>query len=79
MAERGSWLTGPDQFMACIATVLLDKHRRRTIDYKEIPQLISVLSLLGFTPKDRAKLKVPESNTPNEHISELRRVSAARN
>lgn len=51
--------------MAHIAIVLLDKHRRRAIDYREIPQLISVLSLLGFTPKDRAKMKIekPVSKT----------------
>lgn len=61
IARYGTWLTSPDQFMLAIAVVLLDKHRRRAIDYKEIPHLISVLSLLGFNPRDRAKMNVPAS------------------
>lgn len=60
VALYGTWLTSPDQFMLAIAVVLLDKHRRSDIDYKEVPHLVSALSLLGFNPRDRAKINVPE-------------------
>ena len=57
---RGTWLTGPDRYMCEVAVVLMDKHTRRAIDYKEIPHLIGVLSKLGFTPADRAKMNIKE-------------------
>lgn len=56
--ERGTWLVGPDRYMTEIAVVLMDKHRRNAIDYKEIPHLLAVLSKLGFTPVDRVKMRI---------------------
>lgn len=64
---RGWWLTGPDRYMCEVAVVLMDKHTRRAIDYKEIPHLIAVLSKLGFTPADRAKMNITDEQ-PDEAL-----------
>lgn len=63
--EHGTWLTSADRFMIEVAVVLMDRHTRRVIDYKEIPHLIGVLSKLGFTPGDRAKMNITDEQ-PDE-------------
>jgi hypothetical protein len=64
LKKRGIWLTSPDRFLVEIAAVLLDKHERKEIDYKEVPHLISVLSKLCFTPVERQKMNAGVQDRP---------------
>jgi hypothetical protein len=64
------WVTSPDRFMCEIAVVLIEKHRSGSIDRREIPNLLSVLSKLGFESRARNKLigtKLPTHSICSAH------------
>lgn len=60
-AHGGLWLTSADRFLIEIAATLMHRHRTAA-QSAETALLISLLSKLGFSPKERGALNIKERN-----------------
>ena len=63
MKTKGFWLTSVDRFLVEIAATLMAAYRGDQQKSGDTALLIGVLGKIGFAPKDRGKLNMPE--TPN--------------
>jgi hypothetical protein len=63
MRCHGYWLTSADRFLVEIACTLTAGYRGDTLKSGDVSMLIGLLGILGFAPKDRLKLNLPEQTT----------------
>jgi phage terminase small subunit len=63
MAKEGFWLTSADQFLTEIAATYMARYRVDELKSGDISLLIGLLSKVGFSPKDRARLNLPTNST----------------
>ncbi len=59
MQSRGFWLTSADKFLVEIATKLMAGYRSDQLKSGDVSMLIGLLSVIGFSPKERGSMDLP--------------------
>jgi hypothetical protein len=59
MQVNGQWLTSADNFLVEIAATYMARYLRDELKSADVSLLIGLLGLIGFSPKERARLNLP--------------------
>lgn len=60
LKAQGFWLTSADRFLVEIAAALMTAYRRDRLKSADTAMLIGLLSKLGFSPRERGALNLPD-------------------
>jgi hypothetical protein len=61
MQASAYWLTSADRFLLDIAATFMARYRRGELKHGDVALLINVTGKLGFSPKERRSMNLPEA------------------